>query len=133
MIPQSIRSPARRDGKGSSGQRPEERQDRQGGRSQGQAGLYSRVPDCLEQPDHRSPGQAQRQYDGQSTRNPRPPNKEGHGQRSGRAKAIRFSTLEAICRVLQCQTADLLKYQPEPTPLETISRPVATVVTRPQG
>ncbi len=53
--------------------------------------------------------------------------------KSGRAKAIRFNTLEAICRVLQCQPADLLEYQPEPTPLETISRPVATVVTRPQG
>lgn len=54
------------------------------GRSQGQAALYPRMPGCLEQPDHRSPGQAQRQSDGQATRNPRPPNEEGHGQRSGR-------------------------------------------------
>lgn len=30
--------------------------------------------------------------------------------RSGRAKAIRFSTLEAICRALDCQPADILEY-----------------------
>lgn len=30
--------------------------------------------------------------------------------KSGKVKAIRFSTLEAICRVLQCQPADLLEY-----------------------
>jgi len=77
-------SPARGGGEGSSGQRPEERQNRQGGRGQGQAALDPRMPSCLEQPDHRSAGQAQRQSDGQATRNPRPPNEEGHGQRSGR-------------------------------------------------
>ena len=31
--------------------------------------------------------------------------------KTGKAKAIRFSTLEAICRVLDCQPADLLEYQ----------------------
>ncbi len=31
--------------------------------------------------------------------------------KSGKAKAIRFSTLEAICEVLGCQPADLLEYQ----------------------
>jgi putative transcriptional regulator len=36
--------------------------------------------------------------------------------KSGKAKAIRFSTLEAICQVLQCQPADLLEYAPEPPP-----------------
>lgn len=30
--------------------------------------------------------------------------------RSGKAKAIRFSTLEAICKALDCQPGDLLKY-----------------------
>lgn len=30
--------------------------------------------------------------------------------KSGRAKAIRFSTLEAICSVLDCQPGDLLEY-----------------------
>jgi putative transcriptional regulator len=33
--------------------------------------------------------------------------------KSGRARAIRFSTLEAICRALDCQPGDLLEYQPE--------------------
>ena len=31
--------------------------------------------------------------------------------KSGRAKAIRFSTLEAICECLQCQPGDILTYQ----------------------
>jgi putative transcriptional regulator len=43
--------------------------------------------------------------------------------KTGRAKAIRFSTLEAICRVLDCQPADLLEYQPE-TP--THPKPIPT-------
>ncbi len=30
--------------------------------------------------------------------------------KTGKAKAIRFSTLEAICKVLECQPADLLVY-----------------------
>lgn len=30
--------------------------------------------------------------------------------KSGRAKAIRFSTLEAICKELQCQPGDILEY-----------------------
>ncbi len=30
--------------------------------------------------------------------------------KTGRARAIRFSTLEALCRVLQCQPGDLLSY-----------------------
>ena len=29
------------------------------------------------------------------------------------AKAIRFSTLESICRALDCQPADILEYKPE--------------------
>ncbi|TWF44166.1 transcriptional regulator [Chitinophaga polysaccharea] len=31
--------------------------------------------------------------------------------KSGKAKAIRFSTLEAICRVLDCQPGDILEYR----------------------
>ena len=31
--------------------------------------------------------------------------------KNGRAKAVRFSTLEAMCRVLECQPGDLLEYQ----------------------
>lgn len=31
--------------------------------------------------------------------------------KSGKAKAVRFSTLEAICKALDCQPADILEYQ----------------------
>jgi len=30
--------------------------------------------------------------------------------KTGKARAVRFSTLEAICRELQCQPGDLLEY-----------------------
>ena len=33
--------------------------------------------------------------------------------KTGKAKAIRFSTLEAICRELDCQPGDLLGYDPQ--------------------
>jgi hypothetical protein len=33
--------------------------------------------------------------------------------KTGKAKAIRFSTLEAICKVLNCQPADILEYRDE--------------------
>ena len=33
--------------------------------------------------------------------------------KKGKAKAIRFSTLEAICDVLDCQPGDILEYQPK--------------------
>jgi len=33
--------------------------------------------------------------------------------KSGKAKAIRFSTLEAICKTLECQPADILAYKKE--------------------
>ena len=31
--------------------------------------------------------------------------------KTGKARAIRFSTLEAICKVLDCQPGDILEYQ----------------------
>ena len=34
--------------------------------------------------------------------------------KSGKVKGLRFSTLEAICRVLDCQPGDLLTYRKEP-------------------
>ncbi len=34
--------------------------------------------------------------------------------KNNRARAVRFSTLEAICRALDCQPGDLLEYQAEP-------------------
>ncbi len=33
--------------------------------------------------------------------------------KTGKAKAIRFSTLEAICKELNCQPADILEYIPD--------------------
>ena len=33
--------------------------------------------------------------------------------KNGRAKAVRFSTLEAMCRVLDCQPGDLLEWVPD--------------------
>ncbi len=35
--------------------------------------------------------------------------------KNGKAKAIRFSTLEAICRELTCQPGDIIEYRPEET------------------
>jgi len=34
--------------------------------------------------------------------------------KNGRARAIRFSTLEAICRVLECQPGDVLRWTNQP-------------------
>ncbi|MFY9118724.1 MAG: helix-turn-helix transcriptional regulator [Syntrophomonadaceae bacterium] len=33
--------------------------------------------------------------------------------KTGKAKAIRFSTMEAICKSLDCQPGDILEYQPD--------------------
>ena len=33
--------------------------------------------------------------------------------KTGKISAIRFSTLNAICRVLDCQPGDILEYQPD--------------------
>lgn len=33
--------------------------------------------------------------------------------KTGKAKAVRFSTLEAICKELNCQPGDILEYRPE--------------------
>ena len=33
--------------------------------------------------------------------------------KNNKARAVRFSTLEALCKALECQPADLLKYIPE--------------------
>jgi len=35
--------------------------------------------------------------------------------KTGKVKAIRFSTLEAICKYLDCQPGDILEYRPEVT------------------
>lgn len=33
--------------------------------------------------------------------------------KTNKGKAIRFATLDAICRILQCNVADILEYVPE--------------------
>ncbi|MFM2475580.1 helix-turn-helix domain-containing protein [Burkholderia cenocepacia] len=33
--------------------------------------------------------------------------------KNGRAKAVRFTTLDAICRVLECQPGDVLRHVPD--------------------
>ena len=33
--------------------------------------------------------------------------------KTGKAKAIRFSTLDALCTVLDCQPGDILEYRPD--------------------
>lgn len=33
--------------------------------------------------------------------------------KNGRAKAVRFTTLEALCDALQCQPGDLLRWDPD--------------------
>ena len=34
--------------------------------------------------------------------------------KKGKARAIRFSTLEAICEALECQPSDILEYKKDP-------------------
>lgn len=34
--------------------------------------------------------------------------------KNGRARAVRFSTLQAICEALDCQPGDLLRFMPDP-------------------
>jgi len=47
--------------------------------------------------------------------------------KTGKARAVRFSTLEAICEVLQCQPGDLLEYAPS----RVADEATAPAVTRP--
>lgn len=35
--------------------------------------------------------------------------------KTGKARAIRFSTLESLCKALECQPGDLLEFVPEET------------------
>lgn len=46
--------------------------------------------------------------------------------KTGKAKAIRFSTLEAICEALQCQPGDLLEYLPGDTKNVTLENTSAS-------
>lgn len=52
--------------------------------------------------------------------------------KSGKVRAVRFSTLEAICRHLNCQPGDLLEYVPE-EPTRTEREPVVGEMKKLQG
>jgi putative transcriptional regulator len=41
--------------------------------------------------------------------------------KTGKARAVRFTTLEAICRELNCQPGDLLAYESEDSPSEVVA------------
>jgi putative transcriptional regulator len=50
--------------------------------------------------------------------------------KNGRAKAVRFTTLAALCEVLECQPGDLLRWEPEDpagevTPAGGLAQPLA--------
>ena len=48
--------------------------------------------------------------------------------KNGKVKAIRLSTLEAICKALQCQPGDILEYRPDLTGVSdvpSLSAPIA--------
>ena len=49
--------------------------------------------------------------------------------KTGKARAIRFSTLDAICEALACQPGDILRFEPEPADRE----PAAAVSRRSAG
>lgn len=46
--------------------------------------------------------------------------------KTGKAKAIKISTLEAICHHLQCQPGDILVYQHDPSVLPFLEKEVET-------
>jgi putative transcriptional regulator len=54
--------------------------------------------------------------------------------KNGRAKAVRFATLAALCEVLQCQPGDLLRWEAEEAdPAEDLAGGVPSAVTSPQA
>lgn len=42
--------------------------------------------------------------------------------KTGKVKAVRFSTLDAICKVLQCQPGDILEFRDEEAGDQTLCR-----------
>jgi putative transcriptional regulator len=42
--------------------------------------------------------------------------------KSGKVRGVRFSTLEAICRYLDCQPGDILEYVPDETDKRTFAQ-----------
>ena len=46
--------------------------------------------------------------------------------KNGRAKAVRFTTLAALCEVLECQPGDLLRWEPDNAPDPDLGLPSKT-------
>lgn len=42
--------------------------------------------------------------------------------KTGKARAIRFSTLQAICQHLDCQPGDILEYRPDATDQQAVEK-----------
>ncbi len=55
--------------------------------------------------------------------------------KTGKARAVRFSTLDALCRELDCQPGDLIAFEPGPaeTDLDDDLEPVEAEVRAPEG
>jgi putative transcriptional regulator len=51
--------------------------------------------------------------------------------KNGRAKAVRFSTLEAMCRVLECQPGDLLEWVEDEPSTTSAAEDTSSTPTRP--
>jgi putative transcriptional regulator len=49
--------------------------------------------------------------------------------KNGKAKAIRLSTLEAICEALECQPGDILEYSPDPAPVLSVPSAPAPIAS----
>ena len=49
--------------------------------------------------------------------------------KNGKAKAIRLSTLEAICKALQCQPGDILEYSPDLTRVSSVPSAPAPIAS----
>ena len=50
--------------------------------------------------------------------------------KTGKARAIRFSTLDAICEALSCQPGDILRFEPAPAERERLAAGAHTDPTR---
>ena len=51
--------------------------------------------------------------------------------KNGKVKAIRLSTLEAICKALQCQPGDILEYSAGSTHASDVPSPASPIAQRP--
>jgi putative transcriptional regulator len=53
--------------------------------------------------------------------------------KTGKARAIRFSTLDAICEALSCQPGDLLRFEPEHSSRQSADSAKADAADEPVG